>query len=180
MKEDKILLNERLYSKIEKYIKDNLIERIEENLEIYQLEDEFYENLMPELQSPISYSKSRSLEDVVEEMEDSFSEMLFRTIDEKGLTDVEVYKKANIDRRLFSKIRSQKNYKPSKITAISLAISLKLNLDQTRDLLARAGYALSPSIKFDLIIEFFINEGSYNIHEINEALFSFDQKLLGV
>ena len=121
----------------------------------------------------------RSLEDVVSQAGESFSQMLFRLIDERGLADPDVYKRANLDRKLFSKIRSNPQYQPSKGTVLALCISLRLNLDQTADLLRRAGYALSPSSKSDLIIEYFIGEQLYNIHEVNETLFAFDQKPLG-
>ena len=123
--------------------------------------------------------KPRSLDEAVAHLGESFPEMLFRLIDERGLTDVEVYKRANIDRKLFSKIRSKKGYQPGKKTAIALAIALRLNLDQTKDLLSRAGYALSPGNKFDVIVEYFIAIGEYDIDRINIVLFDYHEQLLG-
>ena len=129
--------------------------------------------------APMAASKAMSLEDMLKQTDAGFTETLLNLIDKTGKKDSEIYKKANISKQHFSKIRNNPNYKPTKPTAIALALALELNLEETKDLIGRAGYALTNSSKFDLIIRYFIEQGNYNVVEINIALYEFDQTLLG-
>ena len=136
--------------------------------------------MAPEAPSMPKSFEETSLHEYLQQGDKCFKEMLFDLIDESGMTDVECYKKANVDKRTFSKIKSNKDYRPSKQTVIAFAISVHLNLDKTQELLATVGFTLSRSSVFDKIIRYFIHIGNYDIFEINEALFEFDQQLLGV
>ena len=129
--------------------------------------------------APAQAPKTKGLYDLIGRLDESFSTSLLRLIDIKGRTDAQVYKRANIDRRLFSKIRCDSSYMPSKRTALALCVALELSVEETKDLLSRAGYTLSKSQKLDVIVEYFLREEMYDIFAINEALFYFDQPLLG-
>lgn len=181
-------VSKKLLGDIETYIDEHYVEkhklsrRTLLNVEQKSLDEAellAYNLPTPQVAESKPTARARDLDDLVSNLDEPFSSFLLRLIDTKGKTDVEVYKRANLDRKLFSKIRTGKGYLPSKRTAIALAIALELNLDETEDLLQRAGYALSPSQKFDVIVEFFIINHKYDIFEINEILFQYDQPLLG-
>ena len=171
---------------LSEYINENYVKgpkvRLKQNPNLSETIVGFEDAYLRELNclAPVStFSISEDLSDRIGNREDSFSELLLKKIDEAHMTDPECYKRANIDRRLFSKIKNNKDYCPSKETAIALALSLELSLEETNDLLERAGYTLSKNKLSDVIIQYFIDNKIFNIFQINEALFYYDQKLLG-
>ena len=192
-------LSEQLFQSVASYIDQNYVdiceqavygaaEEIRYNRSRHRRDMEIYERAelrkslpcAPMVESKATPKvKAVSLEDMLKQADAGFTETLLKLIDQSGKKDSEVYKKANLSKQHFSKIRNNPNYKPTKPTAIALALALELDLKQTKDLIGRAGYALTNSSKFDLIIRFFLEQGNYNVMEINIALYEFDQSLLG-
>lgn len=187
--------SQKLFAEINEFIDDEYVEEHNEDCirELREFEEMFLADkcervscseAAPKMFAPMEYpcgsAKDKTLQEYMKAMDKSFAFKLFDLIDERGMTDVECYKKANIDKKTFSKIKcNPKTYKPSKQTAVAFAIALKLDLEETQDLLASAGLTLSRSFTFDKIIRYFIQQGNYDVFEINEALFEFDQVLLG-
>ncbi len=134
---------------------------------------------VPERPKAPASGKVKDLDAMLCQLDEGFSRTLLKLIDQKGMTDVACYKKANVDRKLFSKIRSDPQYKPSKTTAVAFALALELSFPETQSLLARAGYTLSHSYLADIIVEACIQKGIYSVFAVNELLFSYDQPLLG-
>ncbi len=194
---ESVQLSREIYGDIDSFIDDNFVEaanKAEHVIErpkfafrprkaemMRESEADLYEMQCETASEPelLQSKNARKLDDVIANLEKNFMEMVFTYADERGMTDVEVQKRANIDKRAFSKLKCGTTRNPSKPTALAFAIALRLSLDETKDLLARAGYALSPCSRQDLIVEYFITHEAYDINEVNIALFEHNEPTLG-
>ena len=186
------MLSENIFHSVRSYIDRNYVDadtysyRIEERKRRAKL---WSDDAMPvkscalwseeEKTESVALPEPLSLEQMLAQEDAGFTETLLKLIDKTGKKDSQIYKKANLSKQHFSKIRNNPQYRPTKPTALALAIALELSLEQTKDLIGRAGFALTNSSKFDLIVRYFIERGNYNITQINLALFEHDQSLLG-
>lgn len=188
-------LSEKLFQGVASYIDEHFVDACEkaafrenlrsvrrrraEKMEICESCEAVETEYLSASMAPMAAPKALSLEDHLKDADAGFSETLLKLIDKTGKKDSEIYKKACISKQHFSKIRNNPNYQPTKPTAIAFALALELDLEGTYDLIGRAGFTLSKSSKFDLIIRYFIEHKEYNVVAINVALYEFDQPLLG-
>lgn len=176
---ESLRLSEKLVHNVACYIDENYVDAYEQTLRPrYQMSRNLEMSDVCMASMPCEES-SLSLDEYIKNKDAGFTETLLSLVKKKGLKNATVYKRANISKQHFSKLINDPNAKPSKQTAIALSLALELNLDATRDLIGRAGYALTNSSTFDLIIRYFIEHGQFNVIEINIALYEFDQSLLG-
>lgn len=194
-------ISEKLFADVSAYVDDSYVDmnlplfdslREQKNYSVFERkkatemtveedDDDFSDSFFYECDSDDILDSSGKLDEMLRSMDKGFAETLFYFIDKKGISDVECYKRANVDKKTFSKIKCNKNYKPSKITVVSFAIALRLDLEETEHLLNTVGMSLSRSNKFDVIIKYFITTGKYrDIFDVNETLYQFDQVTLGV
>jgi O-acetyl-ADP-ribose deacetylase (regulator of RNase III) len=173
-------ISQKLFNDVAEYIDENYVNE-RENAFLYRYFESKECLICEDLEETCAFPKQEpSLLDMLSNIDDTFAVTLLKLIDLRGISDVECYKKANVSKQTWYKIMNEKDYKPSKNTVLSFAIALELSLEETKRLLSTVGFTLSKSSKFDIIIEYFLLRGEYNIFTINETLFKFDQNCLGV
>ncbi len=184
-------ISEELYDRVEQFIDQHYVD-VHRDRRRYNYETAAWQsldadmNVMPDISAPLpnmasgeSSAANVRLDDLLANLDEGFRDMLLRLIDERGMTDPECYTRANVDKKVFSKIKTNKAYTPKKTTVMAFAIALQLDMNGTRDLLSRAGYGMSHASKFDVIMEYFITSKCYDVDRINQVLYDYDMPLLG-